>query len=63
MIKFKKMWSLLTVTALITLTACGSSGTSNENAKNGNATNNTQSEADAAFAKANTIHRSSSVPY
>lgn len=53
MIKFKKMWSLLTVTALITLTACGSGGGNNENAKQNNTTSSetSLSEADAAFEK------------
>lgn len=47
------MWSLLTVTALITLTACGSGGGNNENAKQNNTTSSetSLSEADAAFEK------------
>ncbi len=52
MIKFKAWWSLLMVIALITITACGSGETSNENATNDNTPAAVGSpEAEAAFAK------------
>lgn len=50
------------VIALITITACGSGETSNENATNDNTLAAVGSpEAEAAFAKGNTIHPLSSV--